>query len=47
MIDDILTLEIRGGIYNFILKYPGLHLREISRRMDIPFSTLKLVSLTF
>lgn len=40
MIDDILTLEIRRGIYNFILKYPGLHLREISRRMDIPFSTL-------
>lgn len=41
MIENILNLETRRKIYNFILKYPGLHIREISRRMGIPFSTLK------
>lgn len=43
MIDPgkILDLTIRRKIYNFILKYPGLHLREISRKMDISYSTLK------
>jgi len=38
---DILGLEIRRQIFNFILKYPGLHLRETSRKMDIPKTTLK------
>lgn len=37
---NILELEKRRKIYNFILEYPGLHIREISRRIDIPFSTL-------
>jgi DNA-binding transcriptional ArsR family regulator len=37
---NILILESRREIYNFILRYPGLHLREISRRLTIPFSTL-------
>jgi len=41
MDENVLTLEIRREIYNLVLKYPGLHLREISRRMYIPFSTLK------
>jgi len=39
--NKILDLEIRRKIFNFILNYPGLHLREISRKMDIPYSTLK------
>jgi len=38
---NILELETRRRIYNLILEYPGLHIREISRRIDIPFSTLK------
>jgi DNA-binding MarR family transcriptional regulator len=37
---SILMLEKRRKIYNFILKNPGLHLMEISRRMNIPKSTL-------
>lgn len=37
---DILWLEIRRQIFNFILKYPGLHLREISRKLNIPKTTL-------
>ena len=37
---NILVLETRREIYNYILQYPGLHLREISRRLTIPFSTL-------
>ena len=37
---NILILETRREIYNFILRYPGIHLREISRRLTIPFSTL-------
>ena len=38
--DQILELEIRRQIYNFILKYPGLHLRELSRKLNIPKTTL-------
>ena len=37
---DLLGLEIRRHIYNFILKYPGLHLRELSRKLKIPKTTL-------
>ena len=36
---NILKLEARQNIYILILKNPGLHQREISRRLDIPFST--------
>jgi DNA-binding transcriptional ArsR family regulator len=36
----IIKLETRRRIYNFILDYSGLHLREISRKMDIPKTTL-------
>ena len=35
--ENILKLEIRRKIYNFILKYPGLHLREIK----MPKTTLR------
>ena len=38
--DEIFTLELRRQIYQNILKYPGLHLRELSREMNLPKSTL-------
>jgi len=38
---NILELEARRGIYNFIMKSPGMHVREISRRLEIPFTTLQ------
>ncbi|UCH71932.1 MAG: winged helix-turn-helix transcriptional regulator [Thermoplasmatales archaeon] len=39
--ENILELENRRQIYNFILKNPGIHMRELSRRMNIPYGTLK------
>jgi len=36
----LLGLEVRRQIFNFISKYPGVHLREISRKLDIPKTTL-------
>jgi len=38
--DNILNLNARQEIYSFINKNPGLHQRELSRRMDIPKTTL-------
>jgi DNA-binding transcriptional ArsR family regulator len=38
---NILELKIRKKIYNLILQHPGLHERKISRRMNIPKTTLK------
>lgn len=38
--DDLLKLKIRSIIYRFILKNPGLHFRELVRRLNIPRSTL-------
>jgi DNA-binding transcriptional ArsR family regulator len=38
---NILELEARRSIYNFILNFPGLHIREISRRLKVPFTTLQ------
>ena len=35
-----LELETRQEIYNFILKNPGLHLNELSRKLSIPISTI-------
>lgn len=36
-----LELETRKDIvYNYILKYPGLHLSELSRKLNIPKSTM-------
>ena len=37
---DLLNLDSRKKIYNFILNSPGLHFRDISRRLKIPISTL-------
>lgn len=38
--NDILKLQIRNEIYNFIQKNPGLHFRELSRKLNIPKTTL-------
>ena len=38
---NILELETRRRIYNLILQFPGLHIREISRKLKIPKTTLK------
>jgi predicted transcriptional regulator len=35
-----LELETRRTIYQFILKFPGVHLREISRKLNIPLSSI-------
>ncbi len=32
--NDILGLGIRRQIFKFILNYPGLHLRKLSRNLD-------------
>lgn len=39
--ENILELKTRREIHQFILQNPGLHLREISRKMIIPKTTLK------
>jgi predicted transcriptional regulator len=39
--EKILKLETRRQIYKIITKYPGLHLREISRRINVPLSSLR------
>jgi DNA-binding transcriptional ArsR family regulator len=38
--DNLLSLEIRRKTYDLILNTPGLHLREISRRLKIPKTSL-------
>jgi len=38
--DNILKLETRQKIYNIILKNPGIHFSEISRKSNIPKTTL-------
>ena len=38
---DILDLKRRREIYEFISQNPGLHMRDISRKMNIPFTSLK------
>jgi len=38
---NILDLKRRRHIYEFISQNPGLHMRDISRKMDIPFTSLK------
>ena len=37
---QIIENETQRQIYNYILEYPGLHLRELSRKLDVPISTL-------
>lgn len=36
-----LKLSSRAVIYNYILKYPGLHRNELSKKINIPYTTLK------
>ena len=38
--EECLDLEIRKRIYEYVLIYPGLHKRELSRRLKIPKTTL-------
>jgi len=38
---DLIYLEKRRIIYNYILKNPGLHFRNISRKLKIPKSTIE------
>jgi len=38
--DDLFRLKIRRAIYKFILENPGLHFRELGRRLNIPRSTI-------
>jgi len=38
--EEILELTVRREIYNHILQSPGLHERELSRKLNIPLSTL-------
>jgi predicted transcriptional regulator len=38
--DDLLKIKMRSIIYRFILENPGLHFRELGRRLNIPKSTL-------
>ena len=38
--DDLLKIKMRSIIYRFILENPGLHFRELGRRLNIPRSTL-------
>jgi len=40
MKEDSLALETRRNIYDIILSNPGLHEREIARKMNISLSTL-------
>ncbi len=40
-VDKILDIKPRNEIYNFIKENPGYHFREISRKLDMPSSTLK------
>ena len=37
----ISEIETKRRIYNYISEYPGLHLRELSRRLKIPKTTLE------
>ena len=37
---EILENERRGNIYEFIKKNPGLHLRELQRRLKLPLTSL-------
>jgi predicted transcriptional regulator len=37
---DIIELEKRRQIYNFLMDNPGIHLRALSRKLNIPKTTL-------
>ena len=38
--EELLILETRRKIYDFIHKHPGIHVRELSRSLKIPKTTL-------
>lgn len=38
--EDSLALETRRNIYTTIVQYPGLHERELARKLDMSLSTL-------
>ncbi|MGC9554999.1 MAG: winged helix-turn-helix transcriptional regulator [Thermoplasmatota archaeon] len=38
--EDSLALETRRDIYTTIVRYPGLHERELARKLDMSLSTL-------
>jgi len=38
---NVLSLEMRRMLYNLILKHPGLHIRGIQRRVNMPYTSLK------
>ena len=39
--DKILDLEKRRVLYNYISNHPGIHLREVKRRINMPYGTLR------
>jgi predicted transcriptional regulator len=39
--EKVLENEHRRAIYNFVKENPGLHMREIQRKLEIPLSTLE------
>ena len=39
--ENIFELKTRKKIYNFILNYPGLHKRELCRKLNIPYTNLE------
>jgi len=38
--ENLFVLKTRREIYNFILKYPGLHLRDISKKLQMNHNTI-------
>ena len=40
-LEKVLENEQRRTIYNFVKENPGLHMRELQRRLKIPLSTLE------
>ena len=38
--ENRLELEVRKAVYNFVSRHPGLHLNELSRRLNIPVSAI-------
>jgi predicted transcriptional regulator len=39
--EKVLENDLRRKIYEFVKENPGLHMRELQRRLDIPLSTLE------
>lgn len=39
--DDLLELEVRRRIYDYVRSYPGMHLREIARAVDLEMNHAK------